>query len=53
MLHDRDSSFTAAFDAVLQAAGLRVVLSAIQMPRMNSIMERWMAAAGVSCWTGP
>jgi hypothetical protein len=32
--------FTAAFDAVFQAAGARVVRSAIQAPRMNSIMER-------------
>jgi integrase-like protein len=40
VLHDRDASFTAAFDAVFQAAGARVVRSAIQAPRMNSIMER-------------
>ena len=32
--------FTAAFDAVFQAAGARVVRSAIQAPRMSSIMER-------------
>ena len=42
VLHDRDASFTAAFDAVFQAAGIRVVRSAIQAPRMNSIMERWI-----------
>jgi transposase len=42
VLHDRDASFTTAFDAVFQAAGARVVRSAIQAPRMNSIMERWM-----------
>ena len=44
ILHDRDSSFTAAFDAVFQAAGARVVRSAIQAPRMNSIMERWIGS---------
>src|SRR5260221_6598042 len=44
VLHDRDASFTAAFDAVLQAAGVRVVRSAIQAPRMNSIMERWIGS---------
>jgi putative transposase len=49
VLHDRDASFTAAFDAVFHAAGARVVRSAIQAPRMNSIMERWIG----SCWTGP
>jgi transposase len=41
VLHDRDASFTAAFDAVFQAAGVRIVRSAVQAPRMNSITERW------------
>ena len=44
VLHDRDASFTAAFDAVFQAAGARVTRSAIQAPRMNSIMERWIGS---------
>src|ERR1700740_2702006 len=44
VLHDRDASFTAAFDAVFQAAGARVVRSAVQVPRMNSIMERWIGS---------
>ncbi len=44
VLHDRDASFTAAFDAVFQAAGARVVRSAVQAPRMNSIMERWISS---------
>jgi putative transposase len=42
--HDRDASFTAAFGAVFRAAGVRVVRSAIQAPRMNSIMERWIGS---------
>jgi transposase len=41
VLHDRDASFAAAFDAAFRAAGVRVVRSAVQAPRMNSIMERW------------
>jgi putative transposase len=44
VIHDRDASFTAAFDAVFQAAGGRVVRSAIQAPRMNSVMERWIGS---------
>jgi len=44
VLHDRDASFTATFDAVFQAAGARVVRSAVQAPRMNSIMERWIGS---------
>jgi transposase len=42
LIRDRDSKFTAAFDAVLTDAGLKVVTSGIQMPRMNSVMERWI-----------
>jgi putative transposase len=38
---DRDASWTAASGAVCQVAGVRVVRSALQAPRMNSIMERW------------
>ena len=35
VLHDRDASFTAAFDAVFQATDVRVVRSAVQAPRMK------------------
>ena len=44
VLHDRDASFTQAFDAVFRAAGIRVIRSAVQAPRMNSIMERWIGS---------
>jgi transposase InsO family protein len=44
VLHDRDVSFTAAFDEVFRAAGVRIVRSAVQAPRMNSIMERWIGS---------
>ncbi len=40
MIRDRDRKFPALFDAVLKDAGIDVVLSGIQMPRMNSITER-------------
>jgi transposase len=44
VLHDRDASFTLASDAVFRAAGVRVIRSAVQAPRMNSIMERWIGS---------
>jgi hypothetical protein len=44
MLHDRDASFTTAFDEVFRAAGTRIARSAIQAPRMNSVMERWIGS---------
>ena len=40
LIHDRGSNFTASFDAVFQAAGTRIVRTAVQAPRMNAICER-------------
>ncbi|MEV4362670.1 integrase core domain-containing protein [Nonomuraea sp. NPDC049625] len=42
LVRDRDAKFTAAFDAVLAGAGVRIIKSGVRMPRMNSIMERWI-----------
>jgi len=42
MIRDRDSKFTQAFDTVLVDAGLTVVKSGVRMPKMNSLMERWI-----------
>ncbi|AEM85954.1 integrase core domain-containing protein [Streptomyces violaceusniger] len=36
------AKFPDLFDAVLADAGIEVVLSGVRMPRMNSIMERWV-----------
>ncbi len=45
MIRDRGSNFTAAFDAVLAGADIRIVICAVRAPRMNSIMERWVLTA--------
>jgi transposase InsO family protein len=42
LIRDRDGKFPGIFEAVLEDAGIKIVLSGIQMPRMNSIMERWV-----------
>jgi putative transposase len=42
LIRDRDGKYPTLFDAVLADAGITVVLSGIRMPRMNSIMERWV-----------
>jgi putative transposase len=42
MIRDRDAKFPELFDTILVDAGIDVVLSGIRMPRMNSIMERWV-----------
>jgi putative transposase len=42
MIRDRDGKFPELFDAIVKDAGIEVVLSGVRMPRMNSIMERWV-----------
>ncbi len=40
LIRDRGSNFTASFDAIFRASGTRIVLTAVQAPRMNAICER-------------
>jgi transposase len=40
LIRDRDGKFPALFDATLYDAGIQIVLSGVQMPRMNAVMER-------------
>jgi len=40
LIRDHGSNFTASFDAVFQAAGTRILRTAVQAPRMNAICER-------------
>ncbi|MEU5646041.1 integrase core domain-containing protein [Streptomyces milbemycinicus] len=42
LIRDRDAKFTAAFDALMTDAGLKIVTTGIRIPRMNSLMERWI-----------
>jgi transposase InsO family protein len=42
LIRDRDGKFPVLFDAILADAGIETVLSGVRMPRMNSIMERWV-----------
>jgi putative transposase len=52
LIRDRDTKFTAAFDAVFGSEGIRVVRTPIRAPRANALAERWVATSGGSCWTG-
>jgi hypothetical protein len=44
LIRDRDGKYPALFDTILSDAGIEVVLSGVRMPRINSIMERWIQA---------
>ena len=40
LIRDRASNFTTSFNAVFQAAGARILRTAVQAPRMNATCER-------------
>jgi putative transposase len=42
LIRDRDGKYPQMFDAILAGTGIEVVLTGIRVPRMNTIMERWV-----------
>jgi transposase InsO family protein len=44
LLRDRDTKFTAAWNAVFTGAGIPILRNPIQAPRANAIMERWIGS---------
>jgi putative transposase len=49
LIRDRDSKFTAAFDAVFAGADIRIIRTPIRAPRANAITERFIGTLRREC----
>ena len=49
LIRDRDTKFTASFDAVFAADGIRIVNSPVRAPRANAICERVIGTLRREC----
>jgi transposase InsO family protein len=49
LVRDRDSKFTAAFDAVFTSVGVRVIRCPVRAPMANAFAERWVGTARREC----
>jgi len=49
LVHDRDSKFSAAFDAVFASEGVRIIRTPVRAPNANAHVERWAGSVRREC----
>jgi putative transposase len=49
LIHDRDSKFPAAFDALLASEKIKVIRTPVRAPNANAHVERWVGSVRREC----
>jgi putative transposase len=49
LIHDRDSKFPLAFDALLKSDRIKVIRTPVKAPNANAHMERWVGTVRREC----